>query len=132
MADAPWRCSQCGTVNEPNANACRSCGRWPSLFDLERSTIDVEEDEATGQTYSRRAPAPEEYDAPVEAPPPVEVEQDYSGLPEASNPETAKPPKWPGLEDPLDRPTQGWPKVASWIVPIVFLAYVLISIITNR
>ena len=35
VADAPWRCSQCGTVNEPVANACRTCGRWPSLFDLE-------------------------------------------------------------------------------------------------
>ena len=39
MADAPWRCSQCGTVNEPVANACRTCGRWPSLFDLEQDTI---------------------------------------------------------------------------------------------
>jgi hypothetical protein len=119
---------QCGTVNEPNANACRSCGRWPSLFDLERSTIDVEEDDAFEQTSSRPAPAPEVYDAPVEAPEPVEVEQDYSGVPE----EASKPAKWPGLEDPLDRPTQGWPKLASWIVPIVFLVYVLISIITNR
>ena len=43
MADAPWRCSQCGTVNEPVANACRTCGRWPSLFDLEQSKVeDVE------------------------------------------------------------------------------------------
>jgi len=43
VADAPWRCSQCGTVNEPVANACRTCGRWPSLFDLEESKIeDVE------------------------------------------------------------------------------------------
>jgi hypothetical protein len=128
VADAPWRCSQCGTVNEPNANACRSCGRWPSLFDLERSTLDVEEDDAFEQTSSRPAPALEVYDAPVEAPEPDEVEQDYSGVPE----ETSKPAKWPGLEDPLDRPTQGWPKLASWIVPIVFLVYVLISIITNR
>ena len=43
MAEAPWRCSQCGTVNEPVANACRTCGRWPSLFDLEQSKVeDVE------------------------------------------------------------------------------------------
>ena len=40
MADAPWRCSQCGTVNEPVANACRTCGRWPSLFDLEESKVE--------------------------------------------------------------------------------------------
>ena len=40
MADAPWRCSQCGTVNEPVANACRTCGRWPSLFDIEESKLE--------------------------------------------------------------------------------------------
>ena len=40
MADAPWRCSQCGTINEPVANACRTCGRWPSLFDLEENKIE--------------------------------------------------------------------------------------------
>jgi hypothetical protein len=45
VADAPWRCSECGTVNEPVANACRTCGRWPSLFDLEESKVDGFEDE---------------------------------------------------------------------------------------
>jgi predicted ATP-dependent serine protease len=42
VADAPWRCSQCGTVNEPVANACRTCGRWPSLFELEGSTLETD------------------------------------------------------------------------------------------
>ena len=42
VADAPWRCSRCGTVNEPVANACRTCGRWPSLFELEGSTLETE------------------------------------------------------------------------------------------
>lgn len=124
MADAPWRCSQCGTVNEPNANACRSCGRWPSLFDLERSAVDVEP-EAVDEGFTRRTPAPEEFQVPVE-PAPVEVEPDYSDVPE-------QPVEWPGPEDPLDRPMQGWPaKLASWIVPIAFLVYIAISIIANR
>jgi hypothetical protein len=35
MAKSEWRCSQCGTVNEPEARACRECGKWPSLFDLQ-------------------------------------------------------------------------------------------------
>ena len=39
MADAPWRCSECGTVNEPVANSCRTCGKWPSLFDLQESVF---------------------------------------------------------------------------------------------
>ena len=40
MADAPWRCSQCGTINEPVANSCRTCGKWPSLFDLQDSVVE--------------------------------------------------------------------------------------------
>ena len=40
MATAPWRCSQCGTINEPVANSCRTCGKWPSLFDLEDSAVE--------------------------------------------------------------------------------------------
>lgn len=132
MADAPWRCTQCGTVNEPNANACRSCGRWPSLFDLERSAID-QPAEVVEEQYRHDAPLPEELEelaVPVEAPGPrsAEAELDHSGIPE--KPEPA--PKWPGPEDPLDRPTEGWPRLASWIVPIAFLVYVVISIISNR
>lgn len=124
MADAPWRCSQCGTVNEPSANACRSCGRWPSLFDLEQGAVDVEP-QVVEEGFARPTTAPEEFQVPVESPP-VEVEPEYEDVPE-------KPVEWRGPEDPLDRPMQGWPaKLASWIVPIAFLVYIAISIIANR
>jgi hypothetical protein len=53
MADGPWRCSQCGTINEPVANSCRTCGRWPSLFDLQDSIVD----EADLEGFRERAPA---------------------------------------------------------------------------
>jgi hypothetical protein len=43
MAKTAWRCSQCGTVNEPDARACRSCGKWPSLFDLQDDAVLDEE-----------------------------------------------------------------------------------------
>ena len=43
MAESPWRCSQCGTINEPVANSCRTCGRWPSLFDLQDSVVEDDE-----------------------------------------------------------------------------------------
>ena len=130
MADAPWRCSQCGTVNEPVANACRTCGRWPSLFDLESGAVDVESADAE-ETFRREAPEPREAPAPdeLEQPElprearPVEAEDDGSGIPKQT---------WPGPEDPLDRPTRGWPRVASWIVPIVIVVYIVISTILNR
>jgi hypothetical protein len=43
MAQTAWRCSQCGTVNEPGARACRECGKWPSLFDLQDGKVDDDE-----------------------------------------------------------------------------------------
>jgi hypothetical protein len=129
VADAPWRCSQCGTVNEPNANSCRSCGRWPSLFDLEQSAVEQPPEvaeEVVVEQYRRDAPPPEEFEPPAEPmEQPEPVAEDLSGLPEET-------PKWPGPDDPLDRPVQGWPRVASWIVPIIFLLYVVISIVSNR
>lgn len=64
-----------------------------------------------------------EMHVPVEAGEP-EPEPDYLGAPEEE--------EWRGPEDPLARPTQGWPRIGSWIVPIIFLVYVVISIITNR
>jgi len=39
--ETAWRCSQCGTVNEPGARACRGCGKWPSLFDLQNAVEDA-------------------------------------------------------------------------------------------
>ena len=39
MADDAWRCSQCGPINEAAASSCRTCGKWPSLFDLQDSVV---------------------------------------------------------------------------------------------
>jgi len=131
VADAPWRCSQCGTVNEPNANACRSCGRWPSLFDLQQGTVDVDPPEEIEETFTRHAPLPEELELPVEATPaetrpPVEMEHEVSGVPE-------KPAEWPGPENPLDRIPKGWSgRLASWIVPILIVLYIVISAVVDR
>lgn len=129
VADAPWRCSQCGTVNEPNANSCRSCGRWPSLFDLEQSTLEeepptyAERPEPVEESFRREASLPREVEVPIETVEPGEEEHEPSEGPMK---------EWRGPENPMDRPVQGWPRLASWIVPIIFLLYVLVSIISNR
>ena len=82
VADAPWRCSQCGTVNEPVANACRTCGRWPSLFDLESSKIETEapaadEDPYAAQTVDVEELEPEVFEdaTPVELPPELDADE---------------------------------------------------------
>jgi hypothetical protein len=125
VADAPWRCSQCGTVNEPVANACRTCGRWPSLFELEGSTIEAEQVE-TREPAEMFEPdviepeyiepeyiEPEVYDMgqPVEED--VDVDVDLED-------EDAEPPK------PL------WQRLASLIIPIAIVLYIIVSALVNR
>jgi hypothetical protein len=120
MADAPWRCSQCGTVNEPVANACRTCGRWPSLFELEGSTIEAEAEETRApvevyepgtfesQTFEPEYLEQEAFDVgePVEA---EEIEVD----------EEAEP-----------RPL--WRRLTSLIIPIGVVLYIVISALANN
>ena len=119
MADAPWRCSQCGTINEPVANSCRTCGRWPSLFDLEASTLDEPAD--VGEpAFEPTAYEPEPVDmrgempvepAPVGPLPEIEDEEDEEG-------------------DEPERPT--WQRILTRaIVPIAFVVYLLISLFFN-
>lgn len=116
MADAPWRCSQCGTVNEPAAIACRACGRWPSVFDLERGADEVEPSVAV-EPDEHYAEIPHELDVPVEP--------DYSRPTELE--------AEPGAEPEGDARRRGWPsRIGSLIVPLLIVLYILISIVTNR
>ena len=118
MADAPWQCPQCGTVNEPSANACRSCGRWPSLFDLERgavSTTTVEE------TWARR---PVEVD---ELHPEISVLQELEIEPAAQEP-IAVEPVFETDEGEREHGRRG-KLLRSLIVPIAFAVYIIISIV---
>ena len=125
MADAPWRCSQCGTVNEPVANACRTCGRWPSLFELEGSTIEADAPAAPG----RSAAAEDEFAAET-----VDVEQFE---PEVLEPEEADegelPPEFePADEDEERRRKSRWQVLARMIVPIGVAIYILITALADR
>jgi len=108
VADAPWRCSECGTVNEPVANACRTCGKWPSLFDLQESIVDEAEPDA------RQMFAPE-----IE-----ELE------PETFEPETFKP-EAASSADPEPEPEGARRRrlITSVIVPLAFVVYLVISIV---
>jgi hypothetical protein len=122
VADAPWRCSQCGTVNEPVANACRTCGRWPSLFDLETSTIEADtpagadDDPYAGQSAGVEQFEPEVFDA--------EGAPDDAGMPPEFDDEGQRE------EDAAPKPL--WQRLASLIVPLAVVLYILISALANR
>jgi hypothetical protein len=122
MADAPWRCSQCGTVNEPVANACRTCGRWPSLFELEGSTLEteVQETRAPAEVYDPEpmdfepeSVEPEAYDAgaPVDAE--MDVDVDFE-------------------DDEVEAPKPLWRRLSSLIIPVGIVLYIVISAIANN
>jgi predicted ATP-dependent serine protease len=121
VADAPWRCSQCGTVNEPVANACRTCGRWPSLFELEGSTIETEAHVAAvdEDVYSART---------------VEVEQLEPKVFDAADAaEAPLPPEFEAEAEEVDtEPKPVWQRLASFIVPIGIVLYILVSALVDR
>lgn len=101
-ASTGWTCPACGTRNEPDASECASCGRWASVFDLERV-----------EPVTARAAGPEppmyepDYEQPYE---PVE------GLPE------------PVPLPPADEPEPGQrPRSARWVVWAIVTAVVLAS-----
>ena len=119
MPDAPWRCSECGTVNEPAANACRTCGRWPSLFDIEGSTLeDI-------PPINPRASAPEPAFDMEPEPEPVSVPAETDDVPpDLDEPEVA---------DDYDAPSRPqWRRLLRFAVPVGVALYILISSALNR
>jgi hypothetical protein len=133
MSTSPWRCSQCGTINEPVANSCRTCGKWPSLFDLEDSAL--EDDEVDGPSEPEPVSVYEPPPAPVqthEAPEPVTVEVETFG--EEEPPPPARRRMFdPPTTDPVSGEGAGEsrPKWVSWIVPAALLVYFAISFFFN-
>jgi hypothetical protein len=126
VAEGAWRCSQCGTVNEPVANACRTCGRWPSLFELEGNTLETDADASPRPA----APAADVGEFPAQA---VDVEElepevfDPDGVPD----EVDLPPEFDGDEEPVaQRPR--WRALARLIVPIGVVVYVLVTALADR
>lgn len=115
MADAPWRCSQCGTINEPVANSCRTCGRWPSLFDLQESVVD---EASTPVTTDPRGFEVGTFEPETVAPEPFQPEAfEVEELPE----EVEEQP-----ESASDRRRR---VITSLIVPLAFVVYIVISIV---
>ena len=109
MANSAWRCSQCGTVNEAGARACRECGRWLSLFDLQ--------DSAVGEAELEELAVPD-----------FEVEEFE---PETFEPETFEPER-----DTSDEPERATDRrrrlVRSLIVPLALLVYLVVSLLSDR
>jgi hypothetical protein len=123
MGDRPWRCSNCGTINEPGTDSCRNCGKWPSLFDLEDDVMEEEDFEPI--------PEPEPvatYEAQVPEAQPRTVEVETFEVPEpvpTSQPTEPEPaPVEPKADE--DEESRG-PRWVRWLVPIVFVAYLAVS-----
>jgi hypothetical protein len=105
MAKTPWRCSQCGTVNEPVATSCRVCGRWPSLFDIQDSAVGGVAEEGEEPDY--------------------ELEEYEPDLTDVGDEAWSEPPP------PTRRRLQGR-RIVRLIVPIGVLLYIVISSYFSR
>ena len=130
MPDAPWRCSECGTVNEPVANSCRTCGKWPSLFDLQDSLVeDVEREDARAPAPSAAFPADTTALEPEAFEPEVFEQDAYEPEPLEPEPMDTDPYE---LEDDEEEDGTGRSRgrrLASFIVPIAFAIYIVISVV---
>jgi len=126
VAEGAWRCSQCGTVNEPVANACRTCGRWPSLFELEGNTLETDAD-----APARSSPPVADVDEfPAQTVDVEELEPDVFD-PEGVADEVDLPADPEGDEEPgMQRPR--WRSLARLIVPIGVVVYVLVTALADR
>ena len=121
MAKTAWRCSQCGTVNEPGARACRECGKWPSLFDLQDSAVEDEGLDTQTATFGRwPAPAPEVFDPEVFDPRTFE--------PDVSEPNVLEPDVF---ETEPDEPEERQGRFPRWVVTAVWMIGILVWIVAN-
>jgi hypothetical protein len=129
MANAPWRCSECGTINEPVANACRTCGRWPSLFDLQESVVEEVEPEQQVELEQFRDTTVEVEEPPTFDTQTFEPKTFDTGTFEAETfePELGTEPEAEPLPEPEG--TRRRRRLASFLVPIAFAVYIAISII---
>jgi hypothetical protein len=116
MGGNPWRCSQCGAVNEPDSTSCRSCGKWASLFDLETDS------------------APEPQVAELE--PVFEVERQT--VPELEVETIALEPFAPEAPAPVP---EGEPRppgsrtgrlLRSLLLPLALVIYLVVSLLSER
>ena len=130
MPDAPWRCSECGTVNEPVANSCRTCGKWPSLFDLQDSLVeDGEREDARAPAPTAAFPADTTVLEPETFEPEVLEQEAYE--PEPLEPEAFETDPYDVADREEETGTQRsrGRKLASFIVPVAFALYVVISVV---
>jgi len=104
MAKTAWQCSQCGTLNEPGTRACRNCGKWPSLFDLQDSAVGEAELEEL-----------RELDFEVEEFEPETFEEDR-GPSDEPEPDVARRRRL----------------LRSFIVPLALLVYLVVSLLSDR
>ena len=131
MAGNPWRCSQCGTINEPVASSCRTCGKWPSLFDLEDNAIEEVELEpaAEQEAVATHEPPPEA--EPRSAPEPEPIAVETFEEPVYGDPAAASEPRKrfgaPKTDPVLGEGESSRPRWVSWLVPAAVVVYFVIS-----
>jgi hypothetical protein len=134
-------------VNAPSANACRTCGRWPSLFDLQSGAVDngVTPEQAPTETQT---PTPEDWSLPDDVEPVDESPEQAStrrdlvaGEPnEAERSEAAatagneKRASWPGPEPSIPSMPSGrrMRRLTRLALPIVLVVYFVIRAVTNH
>jgi hypothetical protein len=108
-----WVCSQCGTVNEPGAQKCSGCGKWPSLFDLQNTVeapVADEPEELEPELFE-----PEPFDPDTHAPETIAPQPYETAEPEPFEPDADAQEE----EESNRRRLRRWAISAIWVIGIV-------------
>jgi hypothetical protein len=128
--ETAWRCSQCGAINEAGTRACSSCGKWPSLFDLQ-DRVEPEEVEAARtlepELFETDTFDPETFEPETYLP---ETYEDYDAQRYETGPETGQPPvEGEDAEDERSRFPR-WLITALWVIGI--LVWLVVNALGDR
>ena len=117
-------------MNEPVANSCRTCGKWPSLFDLQDSLVEDEREDVRAPAPSAGFPTDSTVVEPEVIEPEIFEQEPFEAAPREPEPYEPEPYV---LEDDADddatRERSRGRRLASFIVPIAFAIYLVISVV---
>jgi hypothetical protein len=127
QAKTAWRCSQCGTVNEPGSRSCSGCGKWPSLFDLQNTVDDVpvatDAQELEPELFDPELFEPETYEAETFEAETIEPGPYETGIPQ--QPEAFEPED----EDEDEQPERG--RLRRWAISAIWVIGIIIWLVAN-
>jgi hypothetical protein len=127
--ETAWRCSQCGTVNEPGARACSGCGKWPSLFDLQNAVEDAPAGAQETELFDPELVDPETFDPEMFEPEVFDPRSFDAGTTATQAPETVEPETFE--DEAEDEAAERRTRLRRWAISAIWVIGIIIWFVAN-